>query len=138
MITRKESSMNKPLILGILGLFVGYFLYLVIWFFSPEPMSQGTGGVIAIVTGVVFFTVGSWYYSPDRVKNPEEITSVPAGAAKVETLTPEEVERKKIEKYGIEVVICPSCNTINSLSLIKCTKCSTSLAKEKPIHNPYL
>jgi putative flippase GtrA len=55
--------MNKSLILGILGLFIGYFLYLVIWFFSPGPMSQGTGGVIAIVTGVIFYFIGKWYYS---------------------------------------------------------------------------
>lgn len=54
------------------------------------------------------------------------------------TLTPEETERTKIEQYGIEVVVCPSCNTINSLSFVECTKCFASLAKEKPISNPYL
>lgn len=52
--------------------------------------------------------------------------------------TSDESEREKIEKYGVDVVMCPSCNAINSLSFVKCNKCSTSLAKEKPVHNPYL
>jgi hypothetical protein len=55
--------MKKPLILGILGFFIGYFLYLVIWFLSPGPMSQSTGGFIALITGVIFYFVGKWYYS---------------------------------------------------------------------------
>jgi quinol-cytochrome oxidoreductase complex cytochrome b subunit len=55
--------MKKPILLGILGLFIGYILYLVILFVSPSDVSNSTGGLIAIITGVVFFFVGRWYYS---------------------------------------------------------------------------
>ena len=50
----------------------------------------------------------------------------------------EEMERRRVEKLGIEVAVCPSCQTLNSLSLLNCEKCNTNLEKVKPIRNPYI
>ena len=51
---------------------------------------------------------------------------------------PVEMERRRAEKLGIEIAVCPSCNTLNSLSLLRCEKCNTNLEKVKPIRNPYI
>lgn len=40
--------------------------------------------------------------------------------------------------YGIEVVICPNCETVNSLSVVNCRACQKDLSKENPVRNPYL
>lgn len=53
-------------------------------------------------------------------------------------LSIEEKERNRVEKYGVEVVQCPKCKTLNSLSFSECINCSTSLTKETPLRNPYL
>ena len=47
-------------------------------------------------------------------------------------------ERLEIEKYGIEVVTCPLCGTINSLSFTQCRKCRKDIMKVQPVKNPYL
>jgi hypothetical protein len=60
--------MKKPIILGVLGLFIGYFIYLMIDLFSRGPVDSSLGGGIAIVTGVIFFFIGSWYYSRGSAK----------------------------------------------------------------------
>jgi curved DNA-binding protein CbpA len=52
-----------------------------------------------------------------------------------ENLDPEKLEA---EKYGIEVVVCPSCGTTNSLSFTQCRKCSKDITKVRPIRNPYI
>ena len=53
-------------------------------------------------------------------------------------LSIEEKERNRVEKYGVEVVQCPRCKTLNSLSFVECIKCSTPLTKETPLRNPYV
>jgi hypothetical protein len=53
-------------------------------------------------------------------------------------LTVKEEERKRVEKYGIEVTPCPKCGRLNSLALIHCENCHTNLNNVKPIRNPYL
>jgi quinol-cytochrome oxidoreductase complex cytochrome b subunit len=60
--------MKKPIVFGILGLFIGYIIYLIILVVSPRPVSDSAGGWIAIITGVVFFFVGRWYYSKGETK----------------------------------------------------------------------
>jgi len=60
--------MKKPIILGVLGLFIGYFIYLMINLFSTGPVDSSLGGWIAIVTGVIFFFIGKWYYSRGATK----------------------------------------------------------------------
>lgn len=51
----------------------------------------------------------------------------------------EELEkRREIEKYGIEVIICPSCGTINSTSFTQCRKCLKDIMKVRQVENPYL
>lgn len=50
----------------------------------------------------------------------------------------EEEERRRVEKLGVEVVVCPSCSTRNSLVYTNCVKCSAKLSKGKVISNPYL
>lgn len=57
---------------------------------------------------------------------------------KVNTLNVDKEEREKAEKLGIEIAVCPNCGTLNSLALMQCEKCHTSLNKVKPIRNPYL
>ena len=49
-----------------------------------------------------------------------------------------ENEIQRIEKLGIQIVICPKCKTMNSLELIECVVCHTNLDKVKPVRNPYL
>jgi hypothetical protein len=56
-------NMKKPLILGGLGMLIGYFIYLMIDLFSRGPLDKGLGGLIALVVGVIFFFIGKWYYS---------------------------------------------------------------------------
>jgi len=60
--------MKKPILLGVLGLFVGEGIYLMIDFFSRGPVDSSLGGGIAIVTGVIFFFFGRWYYSRGATK----------------------------------------------------------------------
>jgi hypothetical protein len=48
------------------------------------------------------------------------------------------MERRRAEKLGVEVAVCPNCQTLNSLPLINCEKCNTNLEKAKPIRNPYI
>jgi hypothetical protein len=67
-VTVQEKKMKKPIILGALGLFVGYFIYLMIDLFSPAPVDNSLGGGIAIVTGIIFFFIGRWYYSRGATK----------------------------------------------------------------------
>jgi uncharacterized membrane protein YccC len=64
----RVSIKKKPIALRILGLFIGYIFYLVILFVSPSPGSYREGGWIAIITGVVFFFVGRWYYPKGETK----------------------------------------------------------------------
>ena len=47
-------------------------------------------------------------------------------------------ERARVETYGTQILICPSCGTKNSLSFAKCLKCSKDLGKERPVPNPFL
>ena len=60
--------MKKPIIVGVLGLFIGYFIYLMIDLFSRGPVDSSLGGFIALATGVVFFFIGRWYYSREATK----------------------------------------------------------------------
>jgi hypothetical protein len=60
--------MKKPILFGILGLFIGTILYLVIMFLSPTPVSESVGGWIALATGVIFFFWGRGYYSKKNAK----------------------------------------------------------------------
>lgn len=46
--------------------------------------------------------------------------------------------RKRIEGYGLQVVVCPKCQTINSLSVANCIECEMGLLNAKPVPNPYL
>lgn len=42
---------------------------------------------------------------------------------------PTEKERQRVEKLGIEVIVCPNCGALNSLSLLSCEKCRANLKK---------
>jgi ribosomal protein L40E len=46
--------------------------------------------------------------------------------------------RKQVKEYGVQVLVCPKCGTLNSLSFTKCTECQTNLDKVSPIPNPRL
>ncbi len=49
----------------------------------------------------------------------------------------EEKARERIEKYGVEVISCSNCQTLNSLSFVHCIECGKDLSREKSIRNPY-
>ncbi len=49
-----------------------------------------------------------------------------------------DLEILRVQKFGIEVIACPKCGTLNSLALIHCEKCNTNIDNVKPIRNPYL
>jgi hypothetical protein len=59
------------------------------------------------------------------------------GNAKVEN-DRRDAERDRVGKYGIQIVICSSCGTKNSLSFSNCINCSKDLSTEKPVPNPFL
>ena len=51
--------MAKPIMLGILGLIVGYAIYLLIYLlFLPAGGNSTLGALLAIVVGVIFFFIG--------------------------------------------------------------------------------
>jgi len=59
--------MGKAILLGFLGMLIGYGFYMILYVVvlpmqSAEDM-QTTGGCVAMVTGVVFFVIGMRYYS---------------------------------------------------------------------------
>jgi hypothetical protein len=49
-----------------------------------------------------------------------------------------DAERERVEKYGVQIVICTICGTKNSLSFSNCINCSRDLSRVKPVRNPYL
>jgi hypothetical protein len=49
----------------------------------------------------------------------------------------EEQAQKRIAKYGVEVVRCSNCQTLNSSSFAYCINCHKDLSKEEPIRSPY-
>jgi hypothetical protein len=49
----------------------------------------------------------------------------------------EEQAQERIEKYGVEVVRCSNCQTLNSLSFVYCIVCHNDLSDEVPMPNPY-
>ena len=71
----------------------------------------------------------------ERVTNSQ---ANPRAKTEAEHKEKESETRKRVEKYGVEVIVCPSCQTLNSLSFAYCTKCHTDLSKEKSIRNPYI
>lgn len=65
--------MKKSIVLGILGLLIGYiFLMFVSIIFPSVPLENSTRGCAALVTGLVFGAIGLWYYSPKRANNVSE------------------------------------------------------------------
>ena len=74
----------------------------------------------------------------EREKLLSSKATLQAHPEKVAPPTVEKEERKRVEKYGIEVTRCPKCGTLNSLALIHCENCHTNLNNIKPIRNPYL
>ena len=81
--------MKKPLIVGVVGLFIGYVAYLLYsLFLSSAPLNQSTGGLVAIVVGVLFFFVAWLYYQPKTTQAPQ----APG-------------EKKKLWKFGTREVV---------------------------------
>jgi hypothetical protein len=91
------------------------------------------GLYIGMVTGLNYLTTQSSF----RKSFPDQEEVVKSTVVKQEQHTPDS-ERLQVEKLGIEVVPCPNCGTLNSLSRIHCEKCNNNLINVKPIRNPYL
>ena len=59
---------GKSFLLGLLGLLAGYGFFLIYYMLAPVASAdadgmQTTGGCVAMVTGIVFFAAGYWYYT---------------------------------------------------------------------------
>ncbi len=72
--------MGKAIFRGVQGLFLGYLLYLLFCFVFRIWADNGTGGCIAIITGIVFFSVslarGKTPGVPEKaVEEPKQVES---------------------------------------------------------------
>ena len=102
---------------------------IIVPFCYVPPFVVGTIlGIFLLINGIKSIN------NKSSIKQPTQ--ELPKGEE--EKLTDEQVERQRVEKYGVEVVVCSSCGTINSLSFSYCQNCSKDLSKEKAISNPYL
>jgi putative flippase GtrA len=63
-----RGKMIKPIIVGVLGLLVGYGIYLLIFLLFLPADNPTLGVLIALITGVIFFFVGSRYFSKKVAK----------------------------------------------------------------------
>lgn len=72
--------MGKAVFRGIQGIFLGYLLYLLFCFILRIRVDNGTGGCIAIITGMVFFVV-----SLSRGKTPGVLDETIKGLKQVES-----------------------------------------------------
>lgn len=50
--------MKRRIILGAVGLIIGYLIYLVIYFLTLEPINAVLGAAIPLAIAVVFFLLG--------------------------------------------------------------------------------
>ncbi len=50
--------MKRRIILGAVGVLIGYLIYLVIYFLTLEPINAVLGAAIPLVIGAVFFLAG--------------------------------------------------------------------------------
>jgi hypothetical protein len=55
---RIEENMKRRIILGIVGVLIGFLIYLVIYFLTLQPINTVLGGVIPLLIGIVFFLAG--------------------------------------------------------------------------------
>lgn len=91
-------------------------------------------GYIILIPGLIMLGV-SWLIGKFISKPNEE---QPIENEVERSLDSAEKERRRVESLGIEVLTCPNCGTLNSLSLLSCEKCNTNLEKIKPIKNPHI
>ncbi len=91
-------------------------------------------GSILLVPGLIM--LGLWWLIGKFVSKPSDNQSIKN--VDFQSLNSSEKEQKRVESLGIEVGICPNCGTLNSLSLLICEKCKTSLEKVKPVRNPHI
>ncbi len=50
--------MKRRLLFGLVGVLVGYLVYLVIYFLTLEPINAVLGAVVPLVIGLIFFLAG--------------------------------------------------------------------------------
>lgn len=136
----------------------------LLWFFKGNiPIGQtkrvkpvvakGIGAmliVVSVITTVVYFIDRNSILNGLRLLAPvlaliigfANVENIPGSSSKgnsVPKVKENEVKaRERIEKYGVEVISCPNCQTLNSLSFVHCIECSKDLSREKSIPNPYI
>ena len=60
--------MEEPFYFGVIGLFSGYLIYLMIDLFSRGSIDSSFGRFITLSTGVIFFFIGRSYYSKGAIE----------------------------------------------------------------------
>ena len=123
---------------GVMGFFIGAYV-------SPNHDIGALGHAIlgAMIGIFVGFAVGIVLAGfiekqPESNENrlPEPLPE-PQEMWKKEFTNPD-LERLRVEKYGLKIFVCSSCGAKNSTSYSRCLKCSSDLSKEQPIDNPYI
>lgn len=92
-------------------------------------------GSIILIPGLIMFGIG-WLIGKS-IPKPSDIP-IKNEVEHEQPLDAAEKEQRRAESLGVEIVICPNCGTLNSLSLSTCEKCNTNLEKVKPVRNPHI
>jgi hypothetical protein len=114
---------------------VGIFIGVAIGLLIAVVLSNDNAAplVFAVIASCV---VLGWLTASTFLENrPEENNMGSTGQSYVQE--GEEQLQERIEKYGVEVIRCSNCQTLNSLSFVYCIECHKDLSDEVPIPNPY-
>jgi len=111
--------MGKAILLGILGLFIGWIFYMFLYLVALPVQSSdnSASGCVAMVTGVIFFAVGYWKYTRkgNLVAQPDEKEEAPIEDAL-------EIRRNRVTSS-----LCPKCGNKVSPTDQNCPSCKVNL-----------
>jgi len=101
------------------------------------------GGLIGSLVGVIAaFPVAKFFadyvWAAEKKTGDSAPSEIQQQLLKERELHNPDLERQRVEKYGLKIVICSSCGTKNSLSFQYCIKCSMDLSQGQLVDNPYL
>lgn len=129
-------------------------LFITEYYRDETPMSK-LGSVLRTNWDYTYKQIWTYYGARFHIKSTVSVTEIPenntiningsdldpanfaAEGLKAE-MSSEEEEVWRVRKFGVEVIMCPKCSTLNSTSFIYCKKCDTKIEKVKPIPNPTL
>jgi hypothetical protein len=124
--------MRKAILLGILGLCIGYVLsYAVFILLFPLAPKQIAGSVetitngIAMAMGIIFFVGGYRHYSGEKTTGTANVQEQSPSTGEMDKITSPEGEKRKMR---IAAGQCPKCGSqVNPTDRI-CRSCKTNLA----------